>query len=67
MMNFAINLDDAFCCLVKLDDALCCLHNFDDALRYLHNPTSFSRRTPTTINDLPEDVAAQILVRLLPI
>ena len=45
---------------------MCCLHNFDDASCDLHNPTSFSRRTPTTINDLPEDVVSQILVRLPP-
>jgi hypothetical protein len=31
---------------------------------YLHNPTSFSQRTATTINELPDDVLAQILVRL---
>jgi hypothetical protein len=31
---------------------------------YLHYPTSFSRRTATTINELPDDVLAQILVRL---
>jgi hypothetical protein len=61
-----VKLDDALCCLVKLDDALCCLCNVDDAMCYLHNPTSFSRRTTTTTNELPDDVLAQILVRLPP-
>ena len=53
----------ALCCFIKLlYDALCFLHNFD-ALCYLRNPT---RRTPTTIDELPEEVIAEILVRLPP-
>ena len=41
MKNFAVNLDDALCCLHYFDfaDALCCLHYFDfaDALCSLGN------------------------------
>lgn len=50
---------------VKLDDGLCCLHNSDDELCYLRNPTRVSPRA-YVINQLPEDVFSQILVRLPP-
>jgi hypothetical protein len=73
MVHSAIKLDIALCCIVKLYDglwstvklydALCYLRNVGNTMCYWHNPTRSSRRT-NTINTLPDDVLAQILLRL---
>lgn len=43
-----------------------CLAYFNDAFSYLHYPSSLNRRTYTTINELPGDLVAQIILMLPP-
>ena len=44
----------------------CCLAHFNHTLSHLYYPTSLIGCTNTTINELPDDLVAEILVRLPP-